>query len=248
MAMTREQENALGVLAFNELLQSSVVLPEDHDETLRVRRVGVRIARELKRRDPELLKGFKWRFAVVHDSTPNAACAPGGKVVVFSGLLDLTSGDDDMLAAVLAHEIAHAVQRHSAERVSALKVLYALQALVNLVLDFGGITHLLAHLAISLPYSRTLELEADHVGLQLMADACYDPDAAKRMFAALERIQNRRGKETKARNLLSTHPLFVERIRRIDSQLLDVRESYQMKCGMRMQEWRGSMGQFGFAI
>lgn len=245
MAMTREQEIALGAAAYNQLLSSSVVLHEHHPSTQRVRKIGVRLARQLKRRDPELLRGFKWRFTVLNEGdVPNAACVPGGRVVVFSGLLKLIADDDDMLAAVLAHEIAHAVQRHSAERLSSLRVLYVIQTLVNMVFDFGGFTHLLGHLLVSLPYSRKLELEADFVGLQLMADACYDPRALKRMLDMLADEQLRGDKESRSKNWLSTHPLFKDRITAIDKALVDVHGTYEVKCGVKFDEWRNAVVKF----
>lgn len=230
--ISRSQEMVLGNQAFVALTSTGHVLPASHPHTQRVERVGKRIALQVKRMNPHLLKGFKWRFVVLEDpSSANAACAPGGKVVVFSGMLDLAR-DDDELAAVLAHEIAHAVLRHSAERLSFAKILIIVQFLLAAVFDVGALSSVLIHIISDLPYSRKLEREADYVGVRLMTDACYDPAASPRVFQSLARMQEKSGmQESRVTNMLSTHPMFKDRIKALNEEVPQQRERYRDQCG-----------------
>lgn len=244
--LSRDMEIAIGNTAFEELLSGyrDQVLPPNHSASRRVREIGVRIAREVKRTRPELLEGFKWKFVVVEDpGNANAACVPGGKVVVFSGMLAVASNDDE-LAAVMAHEISHAVLRHSAERLSFAKVLFVMQVLLSTFLDFGGMTHMLVHLIMNLPYSRKLEREADIVGLKLMTDACYDPAASPRMFESLSQMQLDGKKETRASNMLSTHPMFADRIKALDKDVPEQRMRYEDKCERQWSSWKNSVSEW----
>eukprot|EP00291_Cryptomonas_curvata_P017632 CAMPEP_0172170684 /NCGR_PEP_ID=MMETSP1050-20130122/11416_1 /TAXON_ID=233186 /ORGANISM="Cryptomonas curvata, Strain CCAP979/52" /LENGTH=124 /DNA_ID=CAMNT_0012841917 /DNA_START=325 /DNA_END=696 /DNA_ORIENTATION=+ len=123
-----------------------------------VRRVGMRIA------SASGMEQLPWDFRVVDSPIVNAACLPGGKVVVFTGLLELFEYREDALAVVLAHEAAHALARHSAEQLGFTQLLLWAEFAVNLVLHARFVTHWLSTFAGRLPYSRQLESEADHIG------------------------------------------------------------------------------------
>lgn len=261
--MPRRTELALGEQAFKELLRmhdgrvvtadsgrdrgiwSAATSRFEQAEAVRVRRVGERVAAAAAKSHPELVHDFSWEFVLIRaPAEANAVCCPGGKVAVFSGLLQITP-DDDGLAAVLAHEVGHAIARHSAERISFTKVIFALQLLVNMVIDFAGLTNLLAHVLLHLPYSRKLELEADHIGLELMARACYDPGASPRMFAKLAQLQESSSiggpKNKLAISLLSTHPVFSDRISKINKLLPEAEQIYQTTCFRRSdRDWMWS--------
>lgn len=258
--MPRRTELALGEQAFQDLLRmhdgrvvstegsggsglwTAAITRLEHAEAVRVRRVGERVAAAAAQAHPKLVDDFKWEFVLIRaPSEANAVCCPGGKVAVFSGLLQVTP-DDDSLAAVLAHEIGHAVARHSAERISFTKVIVVLQVLVNMVIDFAGFTNLIAHLLLHLPYSRKLELEADHIGLELMARACYDPRASPKMFSKLADLQeqpDRGGSKSKmAVSLLSTHPVFSDRIKKINKLLPEAERIYNSSCPkVQLRDW-----------
>jgi predicted Zn-dependent protease len=176
------------------------------------------------------LKGYKWEFNLVEDKEINAWCMPGGKVVVYTGILPVAK-DETGLAVVMGHEIAHAVAQHGDERMS--------QALLA---EMGGMALSLAlsqnpsqtndlYLAaygagatvgVLLPYSRLQESEADRLGLIFMAMAGYDPRAAvdfwKRMAASK--------KGGAAPEFLSTHPADSKRINNIEKLIPEAMSYY----------------------
>lgn len=118
----------------------------------------------------------------------------------------------------------------SAERLSFAKIMFAIQVLLNAVIDFGGVTAILTRLSLDLPYSRRLELEADAIGLSLMAAACYDPAASPRMFSRLVALD--KGGSGAAARLLSTYPVFDDRIKRLQNALPTVRKGFVDRCGI----------------
>ncbi len=203
-------EIALGLKSYQEVL-SKAKISKDPKVNVQVKRVGTRIASVANKPD------YQWEFTVIDDpKTANAFALPGGKVAVYTGLLPYTK-DDNGLAFVLAHEVAHAIARHGGERMSeqlfiqlgqqglnmaiANKSAAAVQA-INLGYGLG------TQLGVTLPFSRAQELEADHIGLILMAKAGYDPREAPKFF---ERMMA--GQSKKSLEFLSTHPADERRIR-----------------------------------
>jgi predicted Zn-dependent protease len=176
------------------------------------------------------LAGYKWEFNLVNDKTPNAWCMPGGKVVVYSGILPLTV-DRNGLAVVMSHEIAHAVARHGNERMSQQLVAQlggiALSEAVrekpeetkNIFMTAYGIG---AQVGVMLPYSREHELEADKLGLIFMAMAGYDPATAVPFW---ERMSKAGG--DKPPEFLSTHPSDQTRINKIKAALPEAQKYYK---------------------
>lgn len=166
------------------------------------------------------LADLKWEiYVIADDSQANAFVLPGGKVFVFSGLINMC-GNEDALAAVLGHEIAHQTASHTAERLSLAWVgNFTTGALFFLVGTLPGLAlfamwtatgaFVLPTLMFELPMSRTHEYEADHIGLMMMAEACYDPRASigfwKRMSAQGQEIEE----------VLSTHPSNNHRVARL---------------------------------
>ncbi len=209
--LSDREERRLGEDAYREILQKSRI---SHDPTVNawVRRVGERIARAANRPD------YRWAFTVIKDDrTVNAFCLPGGKIAVYTGILPLAR-DDPGLATVLSHEVAHALLRHGAERMSTglvaqlveLGLLHATGAYRDpqkkkaLSIAYGvGVG-----VGVLLPFSRTQELEADRVGLILMAKAGYDPHAALSFW---QRMMQRHGRASLP-EFLSTHPADAHRL------------------------------------
>lgn len=171
---------------------------------------------------------WKWEVNVEKNDQLNAYCMPGGKIMVFSGLADKLNATDDELAAVIGHEIAHALREHGRERMSQAYVeQFGLQALAAFV---GGTAGSLAaqgagmgsKLLFSLPNGREQEREADRMGLELAARAGYNPEAAvslwKKMMAA--------NKEAPP-EFLSTHPSSENRIKDLEALTPKVMPLYQ---------------------
>uniref|UniRef100_A0AAV1U563 Peptidase M48 domain-containing protein n=1 Tax=Peronospora matthiolae TaxID=2874970 RepID=A0AAV1U563_9STRA len=228
MLLSPEYEEKLGEHAYREILSSSQLLPSSHPMSRAVARVGRKIVQETN------VPFMKWTFHVIAATEPNAFCLPGGKVFVHSGLFKILR-NEDALAAVLFHEAAHGVARHGAEKISFSLLVYGLLAL--LFPDFGQISDLLVKLAVDLPFSRKLELEADSIGLRLMAQACYDPRASIQMNTALGQLD--KGSQFK---YFSTHPPSAERVQALREQLNSALDIYETSdCGPRKQAFAKAM-------
>jgi metalloendopeptidase OMA1, mitochondrial len=204
LGLSPEEELKVGRQAYREVLQkySGRILSKNAPESQRVRRVAERIIEATKNRllqqEINLLQRgyqFEWEVAVVRDRQANAFCLPAGKIVVFTGILPIAA-NDDQLATVLSHEIAHALAHHASERIA---------------LEQRQGTGILATLQ-NLSHSRQQELEADHIGVFLMTFAGYRPEEAVRFW---ERMQEATGQGRQVPPFLSDHPSDRERIQRM---------------------------------
>ncbi len=201
-----------------------------------VTRVGVRIEHAVERYFSEhglssRLSGYQWEFHLVEDKEANAWCMPGGKVVVYSGILPITR-DENGLAVVLGHEIAHAVANHGDERMSqALLVQMGGLALDAALSQNPKETNSLfiaaygagAQVGILLPYSRLHESEADHLGLIFMAMAGFDPHHALEFWERMAGSQH----GEKPPVFLSDHPADEKRIEDIRRLIPEAMEYYK---------------------
>jgi predicted Zn-dependent protease len=176
----------------------------------RVRNIASRIIEQASRTRPESAN-WKWEVNVIDEPQVNAFAMAGGKIAVYTGLLEKISPTDDELAQVMAHEVAHALAGHTREKMSvamgtdlALAAYGATEAAnekVQQALAAGAL------LAIRLPNSRKMESEADRVGIELAAKAGYDPNAAVSLWRKMAQAGNRGGPE-----FLSTHPSDERRL------------------------------------
>lgn len=136
----------------------------------------------------------------------NAFVLPNNHIFVYTGIFRFVRNEDD-LAAMLGHEAAHNLCRHAGERITG-SILVSILARIALLLDSSGVLYSVflpaAEFLHELPHSRDHEIEADYVGLQLAADACYDPRAAKRMFSAMKAEDS--AQRLKSPEFMSTHP------------------------------------------
>lgn len=155
---------------------------------------------------------WDWQINVITDETVNAWCMPGGKIVVYTGIIDSLNLTDAQLAAVLGHEIAHALREHSREQASSEAVKNAGLAVVSTVAGLSDTSSSLLSLAtqytITLPFSRKHETEADHIGTELMARAGYDPNEAVNVWEKMNSLGGASIPE-----ILSTHPSNDSRIK-----------------------------------
>jgi predicted Zn-dependent protease len=234
-------ESELQSMAFqqyNSFLKSNKVIAVTggNANAAMVQRVGTKIAKAIttyysNEGKANILEGFKWEFNLVDDNQVNAWCMPGGKVVVYTGLLPVTKNEAG-LAVVMGHEIAHALALHGNERVSQ-----------GLLQQFGGIALQVAlsdrpaetqslfmnaygigtSVGVMLPFSRKQELEADRFGLKFSAMAGYNPDEG----VALWRRMAEASKGQKPPELLSTHPSDETRIAKMKHYADEARKYYK---------------------
>ena len=201
-----------------------------------VKRVGQRIATAVEsyltsNGMAEDAKSYAWEFNLVQDNQVNAWCMPGGKIVVYEGLLPVTQ-DESSLAIVMGHEIAHAVARHSAERLSnAYKEQYGAAALSALLSGAGvgigwqqllGIVHQYGGQILVSGFSRKQESEADHMGLIFAAMAGYDPQVAVNFW---QRMSSATGGG--ASSIFADHPSDATRIQQIQGWLPEAQKYYK---------------------
>lgn len=146
------------------------------------------------------LEGLNWEVLVVNEPVVNAFCLPGGKIVVFTGLLEHFRTDAE-IATIIGHEVAHAVARHSAEGITK-NLWFAILQLILYQFVMPDVVNTMSNLFLRLPFSRRMEMEADYIGLLLMASAGYDPRVAPKVFEKLGKVSG----DSAMRDYLSTHP------------------------------------------
>ena len=203
--------------------------------TAMVKRVGQNIAKAVEsyltqNGMAEEVKTYSWEFNLVQDNQVNAWCMPGGKIVVYEGLLPVTQ-DEASLAIVMGHEIAHAVARHSAERLSnAYKEQYGAAALSALLSGAGvssgwqqlaGLVHQYGGALFTSGFSRKQESEADHIGLIFAAMAGYNPEVAVTFW---QRMSSATGGGSNS--LFADHPSDATRIQQIQGWLPEAKKYY----------------------
>jgi len=225
---------SLSYQQYDEFLNENKV-SKDAKNTAMVKRVGTNIQYAVEEYLAQnnlsnRLEGYKWEFNLVEDEQVNAWCMPGGKVVVYTGILPVTKNEIG-LAVVLGHEIAHAIAEHGNERMSqgliqqlggaALSV--ALRDKPQLTQDLFLTAYGVGSTVGILAYSRTQESEADHLGLIFMAMAGYNPGEAVNFWQRMAEIN----KGQKPPEFLSTHPSDETRINDIKKWLPDALKYYK---------------------
>jgi len=223
MLLPESAELEMGLQSYQEVLKKSKVVKEG-EVSERLVRVGRRIAEATGRTD------YQWEFHLIEDKQVNAFCLPGGKVAVYTGIFPVAQ-DDAGLAAVIGHEVSHAIARHGAERVSqGLLVQTGLMATQvalsqNDPRTVQAVTALLgagASVGVLLPWGRAQESEADHMGLIYMAKAGYHPSAARDLWVRMTKSAGG-GRQPE---FLSTHPAPATRITQIESWLPEALRYY----------------------
>jgi predicted Zn-dependent protease len=198
LALTPQEELQLGRQAYDEILRNAEVLTggPEVDQVYRVsRRVAQALRIEPLQQEINLhLSGyrFEWQYSVIASDQINAFCLPGGKIGVFTGLLRVVR-NDDQLAAVIAHEIAHALAHHASERIARARST--------------------GNPLLTLAYDRAQESEADHIGLFLMTFAGYDPGQAVVFWKEMQAVAERGARRPE---ILSDHPSDTRRIRQLE--------------------------------
>ena len=225
MLAPSEQMEAQALQQYTALMQKAqaqdALAPADHPQTVRLRAIAKRIIPYTTRWNPAAAK-WDWQVNLLGSKQVNAFCMPGGKIAFYSGILTELKLTDDEVAAVMGHEIAHALREHSREQ-------FGKSAATNIGARLGGAA-LSAFLGIdprvtdtvaqygaqfaSLKYSRDDEREADLIGLDLAARAGYDPRAGVALWQKRASLNNSQPME-----FMSTHPAGAERIKQIESHM-----------------------------
>lgn len=215
ITMGHSQEMQLGLEASEKIKkENKEYLDKDPKLLKRVQTIGNKIAKVANKPD------FKWEFHTISKDTLNAFCLPGGKVFVYTGILKAAK-NDDQLATVISHEIAHAIAQHGAERSSINQMVGITGQLLSVAVQtqapqyqntFAMAYGYGAQLGVMLPYSRTHELEADKIGLILMSKAGYDTKEALKFWKNMGKAS---GRKPDSNDFFSTHPSNKKRIEQI---------------------------------
>jgi len=205
------------------------LLNKDPQQLERLRRIAHELIPHATRFNKDILK-WQWEVNLIASRAVNAFCMPGGKIAFFSGILDALQLSDDEVAAVMGHEIAHALLEHGRARITAEYAKALGVTAVAIVFNLGNVsTEVLAqaaNLAVNLPYARRQEGDADLVGMELAARAGHDPRAAVSVWQKMQKYA-----QTAARGqppqFLSTHPSHATRIKEIEAALPKVLPLYK---------------------
>jgi predicted Zn-dependent protease len=225
---------AMSITQYDQFLQENE-LSTNQRETQMVKRVGNKIAHAVEKYLNEnglgnRVAGYQWEFNLVENDVPNAWCMPGGKVVVYTGILPITKNEKG-LAVVMGHEIAHAIARHGNERMSQGMLIQmgglALATAIDQKPEETKALFMTAYgmgttVGISLPYSRAHETEADKLGLIFMAMAGYDPHEAIEFWKRMANLGGQKPPE-----FLSTHPADETRVRNLEAFLPEAMKYYK---------------------
>lgn len=227
VALSDEQQQQLGLEVFNQTLeQQQSALITSGPEFEMVQRVATRIAKQGAADKPE----FEWEVALVDSPEVNAFCLPGGKIVIYTGILDVAKSEAG-LATVMGHEVAHAVAEHGAERVlrekvSSTAIGVAAGGIAQDPQQFQQISALLgggAQYGLQMPWGRAQESESDHIGLIYMARAGYDPRESVPFWSRMQKASKRSAPP----EYLSTHPSEQRRIRQLKGWMPDALAEYR---------------------
>ena len=213
LLISEDQERNMGQQAWTEVLNDkNVVLSRSRTEVEPVQRVAERIIAAAKQSHyAKRAQSFAWEVSVVKaDDTKNAWALPGGKIAIYTGIFPAAFTESG-LAAIMGHEVVHALARHGAERASQNLAANLGLSIASAALGMNPATAKLANLALTggvlLPFSRSHESEADHIGLLLAAEAGYDPMEAVRVWERMAEFSDSEPPE-----FLSTHPAHDTRI------------------------------------
>lgn len=229
VGMSTQQEAVLGLQTYQQVLSESQTIGAGPEFEM-IKRVAGRLANATGRSGGD----FDWRVSLISDNKQNAFCLPGGKIVVYTGILPVTQNEAG-LATVLGHEMAHATSRHGAQRVlqqnlaqtaltgvaaSLSDMDYEKQRMVMGALGAG------AQFGVLMPFGRKHESEADEIGLLYMARAGYDPEESLRFWKRMDQAGGNQQPE-----FLSTHPSHGTRIAQLQALMPKALAEYQRARG-----------------
>jgi predicted Zn-dependent protease len=232
------EEMTLGSHAYSQVKNDPKVrLSQDSQEVEPVKRVAARIIEAAKRsKYAEMAQQFQWEVTVIKDDKiMNAFALPGGKIAVYTGIFPVAKTEAG-LAAVLGHEVVHALARHGAERMSQGQLTNVALQVAGAAIGASGGNPMLSQAAMAalgagaqvgvlLPFSRAHESEADYIGILLAADAGYDPRESIHLWERMEQLSSGGGPA----EFLSTHPGHETRIQQLKKSMSEAMAIYQAK-------------------
>jgi predicted Zn-dependent protease len=241
-----DEEAQLGLQAFQEVLTTEKPLDPNDPTAKQIESIAQRLvqrasavetdlAAENSQQSPELAKTFEWSVAVLQSEQANAFCLPGGKMAVYTGLIPVTQNNDAM-AVVMGHEIAHALLRHGSQRMAQQKLVQMGQMAAGVALgnmDPQQQQMVMAALGagaqygLVLPYGRNHETQADEVGLMLAAAACFNPHEAIPLWQRMSAL----GGGQRPPEFASTHPDPANRIQHLQELMPKAEQYYAKYCG-----------------
>jgi predicted Zn-dependent protease len=228
MLVSSEQINSSSEKAYADILAEAKkqdALDRDAAQVQRVKTIVGRLTPQTGALRPDA-PGWKWETHVLSSKEVNAWCMPGGKIAVYTGFIDQVKPSDDELAAVIGHEMGHALREHGREQASnamaqqvALGVIGAVANVPSAALDLAPTV---LDVTFNLPHSRTDETEADRIGVELAARAGYDPHAAVGLWEKMQKLGG-----SQPPQILSTHPSNESRINDLRTYSEKVMPLYQ---------------------
>jgi predicted Zn-dependent protease len=215
MLVSEQEVEASAKQAYAQMMaeaQKKNALDRDAAQVARVKNITGRLIPQTATFRPDAPK-WQWEAHVISLDEVNAWCMPGGKMAVYTGLIQKLQATDDELAAVMGHEISHALREHSREAVSRQMGTQMAVGIAGALFGIGdlgqGLANMVADVTLNLPNSRTNETEADRIGVELAARAGYNPHAAISLWEKMAKL-NSSGQPPK---FLSTHPSNEDRIK-----------------------------------
>jgi len=227
MAVSSEEVNAESEKAYLQMMAQAKqkgALDTDAAQVARVKAIVGKLIPQTAVFRPDAAK-WPWEFHVLSTDEVNAWCMPHGKMAIYTGLIQKLNATDDEIAAVMGHEISHALREHSREQISRQMSTQLGIGVVGALLGIGdlgqSIAGQVANVTLNLPNSRQAETEADRIGVELAARAGYDPNAAISLWQKMEKLGG-----SQPPKWLSTHPPHADRIADLQNQIAKVMPLY----------------------
>jgi predicted Zn-dependent protease len=232
MAVSSDQVNASAEKSYAQMMaeaQKKNALDRDAAQVQRVKTIVSKLVPQTTVFRPDAGK-WPWEVHVISLDEVNAWCMPHGKMAVYTGLIQKLNITDDELAAVMGHEIAHALREHVREQISQQMGTQAVVGIAGALFGLGdtaqGLGNMVANVTLNLPKSRTHETEADRIGVELAARAGYDPRAAVALWQKMEKLGG-----SQPPQFLSTHPSPETRMHDLEQYSAKVLPLYQAAKG-----------------
>ncbi|KAH3675016.1 hypothetical protein WICMUC_002848 [Wickerhamomyces mucosus] len=218
-------EKKIGDYSYNQLYNQyqiqGKILPSNHPTTIKIAGIFKRILKV----SPIDENKLDWKIHIINDpnAPPNAFVLPGGKVFVFSSILNICQNDDG-LATVLSHEFAHQLARHTGENLSKTPFYSAISVILYTLTGADIFNRLIVNAIFTMPASRQMETEADYIGLMLMSKACFNPDESYKLWERMAQFEKNLRRGLINAEFLSTHPASERRIQNMIDWLPEARK------------------------